>query len=132
MPEEESGGQAFGGHELGRGAPDVGWGAAFEFPHELAVLFGRHILVYWGYQNDHQMLKNLYGENTLDQMGRMKWVIADLQKLFSLTPCMGGRKRSQSDNAVGVRNAWMNLCADDEHACSLKELPNQLLVAGDG
>ncbi len=78
------------------------------------------------------MLKNLYGENTLDQMGRGKWVIADLQKWFSLTPCMGGRKRSQSDNAVGVKNAWMDLCANDEHACSLKELPNQLLVAGNG
>ncbi|MCP4115196.1 MAG: hypothetical protein GY737_07250, partial [Desulfobacteraceae bacterium] len=47
-------------------------------------------------------------------------------------PCTGGRRRSQIDNAVGVKNAWQDLCADDAHATSLKDLPTELLMASDG
>ncbi|MCP4058331.1 MAG: hypothetical protein GY738_13645, partial [Pseudoalteromonas sp.] len=123
---------AFGGRELGKGSPDRGKGAAFEFPDELAVLFRDNVVVFWGWDNDYLMLKNLYGENALEEAYFKQWVIADLQKWFSFFPCTGGRRRSQIDNAVGVKNAWQDLCADDAHATSLKDLPTELLMAGDG
>ncbi len=98
----------------------------------MAVLFRRNIVVFWGWNNDYLQLKNLYGENALEDAWIKEWVVADVQKWFSLFSCTGGRRRSQIDNAVSVKNAWQDLCADDVHATSLKDLPTELLMAGDG